>query len=391
MSKGASQPSISFLSAGFDQVPDFDQPGRGVGQRLVFGDADLVGGDAGIDLARGEHAVDRAEHVLPGAERAVEAQMPPAELRRVELAGEKTAHGIEGERRGALEREDRLLLVADRKHRALDVAARAARHELGGDGLDDLPLLGAGVLRLVDQHVVDAEVELVEDPGRRRPREQRQSLVDQILVVEQGAAFFFLAVALDHVRRDGDERAGALAGLQGTFAGDEGADAGLLLRQQLGPGGMRGGELLGEDALSRLQLGGAEHLEIVLDALAPLRRARRFQRGDVFLVVGRAGREHVHQRRPFAGWNERSGKILGFDAFQCVVRIEAEVSRQAIDRRVEAAGSFEPFGNRVALANGFAHHVLEGLVGGNHDGGRQRLAELLSGLGAASKSTSRVN
>ena len=45
------------------------------------------------------------------------------------------------------------------------VARAGAGGEFGDQPLDDLPLLRAGVLRLVDQHMVDAEVELVVHPG----------------------------------------------------------------------------------------------------------------------------------------------------------------------------------------------------------------------------------
>ena len=73
-------------------------------------------------------------------------------------------------RRCALKREDRLLLVADREDGALDAAAGAgAGREIFGDVRDDLPLSWAGVLRLVDQDVVDALIELVVNPARRRP------------------------------------------------------------------------------------------------------------------------------------------------------------------------------------------------------------------------------
>ena len=46
---------------------------------------------------------------------------------------------------------------------ALDRAL--ADEELLGQAADHLPLVGVGVLRLVDQHMVDAAVELVEHPG----------------------------------------------------------------------------------------------------------------------------------------------------------------------------------------------------------------------------------
>ena len=94
--------------------------------------------------------------------------------------------------RGVLERIDRLLLVADRKDRARERPRAGAGGEFVGEVAHDLPLLLAGVLRLVDQHVVDAEIELVVHPGGIDVAQQRQRLVDEVVVVEQPAALFFL-------------------------------------------------------------------------------------------------------------------------------------------------------------------------------------------------------
>src|SRR5260370_40272696 len=82
-------------------------------------------------------------------------------------------------RSGALEGEDRLLLVADRKNAArLRLAHPLPGRELGGEPADDLPLRRAGILRLVDQHVIDAEIELVMHPGRLDVGEQIEALCD---------------------------------------------------------------------------------------------------------------------------------------------------------------------------------------------------------------------
>jgi len=84
---------------------------------------------------------------------------------------------------GVLEREDRLLLVADREDGALKVARAPASGEFGHQPAHDIPLLVARVLRLVDQHVVDAEIELVMHPGGFDVAQERQRLVDQIVIV----------------------------------------------------------------------------------------------------------------------------------------------------------------------------------------------------------------
>ena len=50
--------------------------------------------------------------------------------------------------------------------------------------LDDLPLRGVGVLRLVDQHMVDLAIELVADPvAHARRCEQPPSPVDQVVEI----------------------------------------------------------------------------------------------------------------------------------------------------------------------------------------------------------------
>ncbi len=87
------------------------------------------------------------------------------------------APGIaEALRVGALEGIDRLLEVADHEQGAVAALALARATEIFGDELlDDLPLRRVGVLRLVDQHMVDFAVELVTHPvaHARRPQQAR--------------------------------------------------------------------------------------------------------------------------------------------------------------------------------------------------------------------------
>ena len=116
--------------------------------------------------------------------------------------------------------------------------------------------------------MVDAEIELVEHPGGGRAREQRQRLVDQVVVIEQRAAFLFVAIARNHFRRDGDECLGAVAGGQRAFAREQLADAILFGGEPREPVGMFVGDLLGDDIFARCKLGGAEDFEIIVDPLA---------------------------------------------------------------------------------------------------------------------------
>ncbi len=75
------------------------------------------------------------------------------------------------------------------------------------------------------------------------------------------------------------------------------------------------------------------------------------------------------------------GKEFLVDRFRRVFGIDAEGLRQFANGLVEAAGALGPGLDGVALSDGVADHVLEGLVGGLDDGGRQRLAERAVRLG----------
>ena len=100
---------------------------------------------------------------------------------------ERAMHDLEFTRGRALEGENRLLLVTDRENGARHGARAGAGEKFACEPPDDFPLLRAGVLRLVDQDVVDALVELVMHPGRPLSAEQHQRLIDQVVVIEHTA------------------------------------------------------------------------------------------------------------------------------------------------------------------------------------------------------------
>src|SRR5207247_546690 len=121
-------------------------------------------GDAGARNILREDAVDRREHRRERAERDGELDRneaaPLREFGLRDAVFEVLAHAPELARIGALEAVDRLLAVADGENAA---PARLARAAAGEELLDqrrhDLPLLGVGVLRLVDEDVIEAAVE----------------------------------------------------------------------------------------------------------------------------------------------------------------------------------------------------------------------------------------
>src|SRR5437764_1247936 len=96
------------------------------------GNAVRIAGDAREDLGAGKHGVDRAEHVGAGSERKLEFAMAKRELRVAMPGGEMARHVGELFRSGALEGENRLFLVADRKDAArLRLAPPLPGRELG--------------------------------------------------------------------------------------------------------------------------------------------------------------------------------------------------------------------------------------------------------------------
>ena len=179
-----------------------------------------------IDLLLAEHVVDRVQDRRSRAERIGEGYRIEFQPGILELLLQRPAAQVEFARRRALEREDRLLLVADREHRAHHAVARArAGGEFGNDMRDDVPLPRAGVLRLVDQHMVDAAVELVMHPARGDAVEHRQRLVDQIVIVEQAALLLLAPVVGRRRGRDMQQRLGAVAGDHRAAPFDQGREA----------------------------------------------------------------------------------------------------------------------------------------------------------------------
>ena len=238
----------------------------------------------------------------------------------------------------------------------------------------DLPLLLAGVLRLVDQHVVDAEIELVVHPGGIDVAQERQRLVDEIVVVEQSAALLFLQVALQHLIGDGEQRRAAVAAGHGAAAFEQSADALLLPAKPLHQSGVL--DRLGDDGFPR----------------RAARRCRRF--ADSWRRV----------RRPAAPRDPRSGspvrcrsccpraKVFASaghsdGAISEPVKYSASIFAASsdgstpsdFDRLASARVAVARGHDRAALADCFPHDVAERLIGRRDHRRGQRAAELAVG------------
>ena len=95
--------------------------------------------------------------------------------------------------------------------------ADLAGKKLLAEQTDDTPLIGARILRLIDQNMVDALVEFVLDPWPRiLPRQQIHCTHDQIVEIEKTVCLFHLLVAADQIvdqnqRGKGQGEPGAIA------------------------------------------------------------------------------------------------------------------------------------------------------------------------------------
>ena len=163
-------------------------------------------------LRLAKNRIDRLQYRLGRAERDVERQLQPGLVDGIDALLEMLPHAQKGLRVGALKAVDRLLRIADRKDRADRVACALAGEELLGQRGDDLPLLGIGVLRLVDQDVVEAAIELEQHPRRHpRPAQQRQRGQHQIVEIEHALQPLGLAVLAQQPVAEPYQRASRLA------------------------------------------------------------------------------------------------------------------------------------------------------------------------------------
>ena len=84
-----------------------------------------------------------------------------------------------------LKAENRLFIVTDHEQGALGILRPVAIEPWLGQRLDDLPLPGVGVLRFIDQHVIDALVELVAHPfGGAGGLEQPLCRCDHVVIID---------------------------------------------------------------------------------------------------------------------------------------------------------------------------------------------------------------
>ena len=201
------QPPIARIVTlfGDDRLPELDECRQISLPRRVHR-LHIVGRKAAEILFDREDLVDHLENPRRRTKRHIQWDMREGLLSRFDARLKFPAHLIEHMRRCALKREDRLFLVTDGEECANPVVLAVARGEILGDTPQDFPLLRRGILRLVDENVIDARVELVEDPGRVGAGEQDERALDEIVEIKETAQRFRLRVVGENGSRERDER-----------------------------------------------------------------------------------------------------------------------------------------------------------------------------------------
>src|SRR5262249_21872285 len=181
----------------------------------------------------------------------------------------------------------------------------------------------------------------------------------------------------EHRIGDGDECRRAVATGDGFAALDEPKHPLALAVETLGKFGV--GELRrsGEDLLARLEFAGDKDLLIDAGALRSARRRGGQEPPRLLLVVLAALRKELGRGRPLRCWKDGTIRHFAFDALDRIVRSDAERAAKGGDGRLDAAAVADPGTHGIALADGFADHVLERLVRCPRNGGCQRTARRL--------------
>ena len=220
--------------------PDLDQPARACLAREVLGPTFTVEGQPAGVLAVAEQAVDRGQDRLRGAEGHVERLRDPLLSGALDVILEAALHGLKHLRVGALEAVDRLLEIADDEAGA-EALVGAAHLRVGavvkgaGQPTDDGPLVGVGVLRLIDEHVAQALIEFEGDPQPRPGLcgQQADGAQDQVVEIDPAARSLGGLVVVEHVEGRIQQRFGYIGLLQGFHGVAQRVDPLLLAFQSL--------------------------------------------------------------------------------------------------------------------------------------------------------------
>ncbi len=247
--------------------------------------------------------------------------------------------------------------------------------KFGNDVLDNVPLSRTGVLRLVDQDMVEAAVKLVMYPARRDLVQHRQRLVDQIVIIEQAALLLFAPVVCCRRHCDMQQGCGAVARNHGAASFDQGRKTQHLRLEQAGDRRIVADECLGQDGRTRRLVVGEKDAEIFVDLSAAGKPQGSAQLLCLVLVRLAAAVECGRDFQPAPAREIRAIDDFALDVFEAVVVAYAKHGRHLGRRGLRAAGGVGPGHEMVAAQASLANDVLERNISGVRHRGLECAAE----------------
>ena len=253
--------------------------------------------------------------------------------------------------------------------RSRSTAAPAPEKKSSATPGDDVPLVGTGILRLVDEDVVDARIELVEHPGGRiGARQKVAGADDQVVEIERRGAQLCARVAIEDRVADEEERLGRGVGLRRVVALDERQQPlrlGLEILRQVRP-------LLAEGlaepaafalrpcqpALSFFRKNSRRATASAPASVAPQDRVERGMRADIDPVAG-LGQCMRRARRRCAGTRRRPRARIGRSRRRASPpsrrrarpRRDAKVGERVVDRAARILPRLAPPGRSRRAAS----------------------------------------
>ena len=214
----------------------------------MIGFVQHIGADTGRARAIG-HPVDQRQDHRGRAEGIEQFAGVKGHIHLGQTGREMVAHQVEPLGIGPLERIDRLFLVTHDKDGAGNLGAcTLACGKLGGEGLDDLPLGGAGILRLIDKDMVDPAVETKKHPlGHLFGGQKPPCGADEIVEIQPAAQRLGLRVA-------GQESGGKAVQRMGSARGHQPKAQGARIGHTFGQG-IIGRDKIGAHRIAHLGIG----------------------------------------------------------------------------------------------------------------------------------------
>ncbi len=216
----------------FDHRPDFDPPALPRSRRLM---PDGFGQKRCCDIGPAKHLVHTDKDFPQRAKTCFQRLSVPDAPRRPGCRRQRASLVQKQFWLGPLKRIDRLLGVAHRKDRLGPLRCPRSGKIIVDQRIDHRPLLGIGVLALIDKDMVDPRIELVAHPFAHAPvAQQRRRARHQIVEIHKRAGPLLRLVAFQDCRENPCERRAVFGDGQGLGFFKQPFEPFRLGRQPLG-------------------------------------------------------------------------------------------------------------------------------------------------------------